>query len=196
MNLQETIKRVLREERNTKEKIIDLINRSNIYQASRMLGISLTQLVKISDVPINSEIANEILIENMRKGNIIDNYKEFKIHESLDGIFYWEANIRSDHFLNDRVGQITIAATPFWDGLDYTPVELDLFTLYDKNMVNKITELQNTGGFFHRFNHQTNFETVEELYLWFDEVYLPGVYDIIMNKILPKVYKIIDQRLN
>jgi len=165
-------------------------------KTSEMMGISLSKVVEIAKIPINSGIANEILIENMIKGNIIDNYKEFIIHASNDGVFYWETNTRTGHFSDDRVEQITVAATPFWDGVDYTPVEIDWFTLYDKDMVNAIYNMPGEGNYFQKFTHQTNFETVEELNDWYNEVYLPGVYDIIMNKLLPKVYRRVDYELN
>ena len=187
---------VLREESSAKKKISALIDEYGLYDAAKMLGLSFTQIVKISDTPINPEIANQILIENMRKGNLTENYKEFIIHSSYDGVFYWETNTRTGHFSNDRVEQITVAATPFWDGLDYTPVEIDWFTLYDKDMVNPIYSMGGEGNYFKKFTHQTNFETVEELNVWYNEVYLPGVYDIIMNSLLPKVYRLVDYELN
>ena len=187
---------VLREESSAKKKISALIDEYGLYDAAKMLGLSFTQIVKISDTPINPEIANQILIENMRKGNLTENYKEFIIHSSYDGVFYWETNTRTGHFSNDRVEQITVAATPFWDGLDYTPVEIDWFTLYDKDMVNPIYSMGGEGNYFKKFTHQTNFETVEELNVWYNEVYLPGVYDIIMNSLLPKVYRLVDFTLN
>ena len=194
--IRESITRILREESSTKKKISALIDEYGLYDAAKILGLSFTQIVKISDTPINPEIANEILIENMIKGNIIDNYKEFIIHASNDGVFYWETNTRTGHFSDDRVEQITVAATPFWDGVDYTPVEIDWFTLYDKDMVNPIYSMGGEGNYFKKFTHQTNFETVEELNVWYNEVYLPGVYDIIMNSLLPKLYRLVDYELN
>ena len=194
--IRESITRILREESSVKKKISALIDEYGLYEAAKILGLSFRQIVKISKHPINPEIANEILIQDMIKGNIIDNYKGFIIHASNDGVFYWEANMRTGHFSNDRVEQITVAATPFWDGLNYTPVELDWFTLYDKDMVNVIYSVGGEGDYFSKFTHQTNFETVEELNEWYNEVYLPGVYDIIMNKLLPKLYRRVDFELN
>ena len=186
---------ILREESSVKKKISALIDEYGLYEAAKILGLSFRQIVKISKHPINPEIANEILIQDMIKGNIVDNYKEFIIHASNDGVFYWETNTRTGHFSNDRVEQITVAATPFWDGVDYTPVEIDWFTLYDKDMVNAIYSMEGEGNYFKKFSHQTNFETVEELNDWYNEVYLPGVYDIIMNSLLPKVYRRVDYEL-
>jgi len=187
---------VLKENRKSKETISDLVKEFGLSETSSMVGLPISQIVKISKHPINPGIANEILIENMIKGNIIDNYKEFIIHASSNGVFYWETNTRTGHFSNDRVEQITVAATPFWDGVDYTPVEIDWFTLYDKDMVNVIYSVGGEGDYFSKFTHQTNFETVEELNDWYNEVYLPGVYDIIMNKLLPKLYRRVDFELN
>lgn len=195
MSLKQSIIRILTEEIELKnKKIQELINEFGIHKVAIFLG-SLTKIVELSNFPIDSGIANEILFENMKKGNLINNYKKFIIHASNDGIFYWETNIRTGHFSNDRVEQITVAATPFWDGVDYTPVEIDSFIVYDKDMLNPIYSMGGEGNYFKKFTHQTNFETVEELNVWYNEVYLPGVYDIIMNSLLPKVYRIVDYEL-
>ena len=85
-------------------------------------------------------------------------------------------------------------ATPFWDGSKFTPIEISWFTLLNDDM-NIIYELEGDGSFYKAFEHQSNFDSVEELLNWYEETYLPGVYDIIMNTLLPKVYKVIDYEM-
>ena len=69
----------------------------------------------------------------------------------------YKAKFHKGHFSNDRVEQITVAATPFWDGLDYTPVEIDWFTLYDKDMVNPIYSMGGEGNYFKKFTFRLIF---------------------------------------
>lgn len=187
---------LIKEDKIAKKKIQTLIDEFGLYEAARMLGISKTKIVELSNFPIDSEIANEILIENLSQGKLQNTYKKFIITSSMDGLFYWETNTRIEYFPDNTIQQITVAATPFWDGVNYTPVEIDWFTLFDDDM-NIIKEISSEGGsnLYKKFEHQTNFDSVEELFKWYEETYLPGVYDIIMNTLLPKVKIIIDFEL-
>ena len=52
---------------NRLEKLINkYINKYGIYTASKMMGLSITEVVELSNIMITPEIANEILYENMR----------------------------------------------------------------------------------------------------------------------------------
>jgi hypothetical protein len=73
MNLQETIRKVLREESRLKKTVNNYIEQFGLKQTSKMMGISLAKLVEISDHPIDSEVAHEILIENLRNKYSDDN---------------------------------------------------------------------------------------------------------------------------
>ena len=86
-------------------------------------------------------------------------------------------------------------ATPFWDGGEYTPVEIDWFTLLDDKL-NVTIDQEGGGDYYKQLKHQTSFETVGELFNWYREFYLPEVYNLVMNKLLPIVHSDIDDRLN
>jgi len=198
MNLQQTIKRVLKENRQ-ENTLRNYVNKYGIYDTYKMLGISLTKLVKISGIPINSIIANDVLMENLENGNLTDTYKGFKIQSNLDGVVYWDGEIKTGEFLPNYTELITVIATPFWDGFDYTPVEIDWFTLEDRSR--KIGEqlvvgTEGSGKYYKELQDKTRFNSVEELLSWYDEVYLPGVYDIIMNELLPKVQQDIQDKMD
>lgn len=195
MNLQESIRKVLREESKAQKKMMRLIDEFGLYETSKMVGTSMTKLVQLSNLPINSVIANKLLIENMFNGNLPRKYNHFNIYNAGDGVVGWYCNISTGHFQPGLIEQISVMATPFWDGQEYTPVEIDWFTLLDDKM-NVIIEEEGGGDYYKELKHQTSFENVEELFNWYKEFYLPEVYNIVMNKLLPIVHSDIDDRLN
>ena len=194
MNMKHSTKFIIQE--NRLEKLVSkYLNEFGLSKTSEMMGLSLSKIIEIAKSPIDSEVAFEILREKFIQGELKDTYKKFIISlDRMDGIFYWEITTRTDRYPEDRVEQITVMATPFWDGSTYTPVEISWFTLLNDEM-NIIYELEGDGSFYKAFKHQSNFDSVEELLNWYEETYLPGVYDIIMNTLLPKVYKLIDYEM-
>ena len=195
MNLQETIRKVLREENvGFKKRIKNTIEELGIYETAKMLGITITKLVEISEYPIDSVLANNLLVENIKNNDLPTRYNEFKIDDNGDNIIGWTCNIKTERFSSDMIEQITVMATPFWDGLEYTPVEIDWFTLLDDKF-NVVIEIEGEGYYYQRINHQSSFENVEELFNWYKEFYLPEVYNIVMNKLLPKVHKNVEYEL-
>lgn len=189
MDIRETIKRVLKEDK--QERLLrKYIEQHGIYNTYKMWGISFTKLVQIANIPINGMIANDVLMENLENGNLTDTYKGFNIQSTLDGVVYWDGEIKTGEFLPNYTEVITAMATPFWDGVDYTPVEIDWFTLMDRSREigeQIVFETEGGGNYYKALKDKTRFDSVEELLSWYDEVYLPGVYSIIMNELLPKV---------
>ena len=175
------------------------IDRHGIYHTSKITGLSITKIIEMSNFPINSEIANDILIDNLNKGKLKDTYKEFNIQSNLDGVVYWDGEIKTGEFLPNYTEVITAMATPFWDGIDYTPVEIDWITLEDRSRkIGKqvVVEISGEGDYFKVLQDKTRFDSVEELFSWYDEVYLPGVYDIIINKLLPIAQQDIQDKMD
>ena len=181
---------------NRLERLVkNYVDKYGLPKTSEMMGLSLSKIIEIAKVPIDSEVAFEILREKFIQKELKDTYKKFIISlDRMDGIFYWETTTRTDRYPEDRVQQITVMATPFWDGSKFTPIEISWFTLLNDDM-NIIYELEGDGSFYKAFTHQSNFDSIEELLNWYEETYLPGVYDIIMNTLLPKVYKLIDYEM-
>jgi hypothetical protein len=179
----------------TKKLIQKYVNENGLYNASRMLGITMTKIAEISNTPIDSEMANELLLENMRLKNLKREYGQFDIRPTMDGIFYWGASTNTGHFLPDMIESISVVATPFWDGNEWTPVELDWYTLLDGDG-KAIIEVSSDGSYYRQLKHQTHFNSVKELFNWYEEYYLPTVYDVIMNEILPNVHQQVDDELD
>lgn len=195
MSIRQSIRRILREQNTFKETLIKTIDENGLYNTAKMLGLTITKVAELSNTKITPEIANEILYENMRLKNLKNTYKEFKISTSMDGIFYWETQTRTGRFLPDMLELISVVATPFWDGNDYTPVDIDWFVLYDRDM-NIIIEKEAGGDYYRQLKHQTHFKNVKELFNWYEEFYLPEVYNLVMNTLLPEVHQYIDDKLD
>lgn len=201
MNLRDNIRKILIENSEDKfqNSVLELIDEVGIYEAKKYFGVTMTQLVKLSKIEINSKIANELLIENLEKGKLKDTYKEFNIQSTLDGVIYWDGEIKTGKFLPNYTEVITAMATPFWDGLNYTPVEIDWITLEDRSRkIGKqvVVEISGEGDYFKVLQDKTRFDSVEELFSWYDEVYLPGVYDIVINKLLPVAQQDIQDKMD
>jgi hypothetical protein len=195
MSIKQSIRRILREQNTFKETLIKTIDENGVYDTAKILGLTITKVVELSNIKITPEIANEILYENMRFNELKNTYKEFTISTNMDGVFYWQAQTRTGRFLPDMLELISVAATPFWDGSDYTPVEIDWFTLFDSDM-NIIIETEGGGDYYQQLKHQTHFKNVKELLNWYEEFYLPEVYNLVMNTLLPEVHQDIDDKLD
>ena len=197
--MRELIRKILLEETRMESLVKKYINQFGINETAKMMGLTITRIIEMSNFPINSEIANEILIENLDKGKLKDTYKGFKIQSNLDGVVYWDGELKTGEFLPNYTEVITVMATPFWDGVDYTPVEIDWFTLEDRSRkIGKqvVVETEGAGNYYKALQDKTRFNNVEELLNWYDEVYLHGVYFIIMNELLPKVQQDIQDKMD
>ena len=197
MNLQETIRRVLKEDR-VSNIANQYINQFGLRGAAKMMGISVSKIVEMSNTPIDSKIAYDILDENLNNGKLKNKYKEFRIESNYDGVFYWEGELETGYFIDNYKELVTVMATPFWDGEDYTPVEIDWFTLLDKSRpagLQNIIDTEGHGSFYQELRDKTSFDSVEELLDWYHKVYLPGVYNIIMH-LLPEMHIFISEKLD
>jgi len=188
MNLQESIRKILREESRLKKTVDNSINQYGLRHTAKIMGISMTKIVEISEYPIDSETANDLLIENLKNKKLPREYRNFKIYPSFEEIVYWDTTINSKHFLPNMTENISVVATPFWDGNPWTPIDIDSFALFDKND-NIVDEKNSDNEYYIRLNHQSYFDYVDELFEWYKEYYLPEVYSTIMNDLLPEVYQ-------
>jgi hypothetical protein len=181
-----------------KDKILKLIDELGLWKTKEALGISLTKLVKMLEMRIESDIglANEIIIENIGNGQLPTEYKEFKISRNFDGVVYWEGKFHGEHFLPNMVETIWVMATPFWDGMKWTPVEADWYSLVDTSNDKLIDEIQGGGDYYEQLEEVESFSNVDDLFSWYKKVYLPSVYEIIMDNFLPKLRQDMDDRLD
>jgi hypothetical protein len=173
----------------------DYINKFGYWETQRMMGVSYTKLAKLSGMLISEDLAYEIIQENINKNNLPTKYKEFRIATNFDGIVYWEANIKTGYFPSYLIESFYVYATPFWDANNYTPVEVDFYELVDKDK-DVYVQITGDGDFFKTYRDRSLFNNVDDLFKWYKEKYLPNVYDIIMNTLLPEVKKVADEELD
>jgi len=181
-----------------RDKILKLIDELGLWKTKEVLGISLTKLVKMVGMRIESAIglANEIIIENINNGNLPTEYKEFKISTSSDGVVYWEGKFYGEHFLPNMVETVWVMASPFWDGMKWTPVETDWYSLVDTSNDTLIAEIEGGGDYYEQLEEVEAFSNVDDLFSWYNKVYLPSVYEIIIDNFLPKLRQDMDDRLD
>ena len=74
MNLQEHIRRVLREDRKNKF-IMDTVEKHGVHKTAKMMGVSIAYLYKMSDLEIDEFVAKELLAENIESGVLPAKYK-------------------------------------------------------------------------------------------------------------------------
>lgn len=188
--LRESIKRVLKEESRLKKSVKAYIEEYGIKDAAELMGKTLTEVVRIADIPINNKMAYDLIIENFKNHNLPREYKDVtasfnRIVYEFNGILEWQIEFKRENGLTE--GLIAFA-TPFWDGTDVTPVELNYYVLYDDNG-KTIEEISGEGDFYEGYKSKNEFENIEELFEWYNEEYLPNVYSIIVNKHLPRARK-------
>jgi hypothetical protein len=193
MNLQHTIKKILKEESNKKDnfkKFIQKVVDNNLYGyvgASKILGMSVTDIFKHTESPIDFEMATIVLYDNMSDGTLPSKYQEFNIiTNKYDGVARWVGTI-SDGFSPNTKEELTIMATPFWDGGKTTPVEIESFVLYKND--SPVVIIEGEGEYYRAIIKKTEFKNIDELFNWYNNVYLPEVYFLITKKLLPKVYE-------
>jgi hypothetical protein len=183
-----------------KDTINQLIDEFGLYEAKNMLGITFANIVKLSGQKIYTDtgMASEILYESINNGQLPIKYKEFEISTSSDGIAYWEGKFKTDRFLPDMVENISVMATPFWDGMKFTPVEADWYSLTNETGNVLIAEISagESGNYYQQLDEVEIFSNVDDLFSWYKNVYLPGVYDIIMNNYLPRLQQEMDDKLD
>jgi hypothetical protein len=191
MNLQHTIKKILKEESNKKDNfntfLQKVVDNNGYIEASKILGISITDIFKYTESPIDFGMASIVLYDNMSNGSLPSKYQEFNINTNkYDGVTRWVGNI-SDGFSTKWKEEVTIMATPFWDGGKITPVEIESFILYKND--SPVLTIEGEGEYYRAIIKKTEFRNIDELFNWYNNVYLPEVYFLVTKKLLPKIYE-------
>jgi hypothetical protein len=176
------IRKVLREEISKRQVLIDNISLfGGIYKASKLMGVSVAKLVDLSEMLIDSEVAYEILYDKISKDGKI-RYKNFSIYAD-DGLISWERVIDKDNYAE----VVNIYATPFNEGMEGIPVQIDLYHILDQH-ANSVLQIDCDGNYFGNIYYAPDFENSKDVIDWFENFYLPKVYGIVMDELIPKLY--------
>ena len=185
MNIRESIITILREETKFERLVKQQIKDHGLAKTAKMMGMSKIDLINLIKVPIDGETANELIYGYIKSGKLTNEYGKFKLNAGFNGVITWFAKLETGYFPPNITERVYVMATPFWDGSGNTPIDLDEVILYENG--NKILEVH--GDDHLELDHQSEFKDIDELLTWYNEFYLPNVYDIIMNNLLPKFYR-------
>ena len=185
MNLRNNIKKVLNEENRFLKTINRYVDKYGIYKAPEIIGISLTEMVKLSNHPIDSKLAYHLIYENFINKKLKRKYKEFKLSMEYGDLISWFGQFETDYFGSDKVEQFSIYATPFFEEGETTPIEISWYDLLDQGD-GSVISIENEGKYYHELKHKTEFESIDELFEWYDNFYLPRTYNILFSDLIPK----------
>jgi len=185
MNLRKTIKKVLVQESRALETIKNYVEKYGLLRTSEILGLSLTEIVKITNHPINPELANELIVENFRNGNLDRTYKEFKLSLEYGDVIGWFGQFDNGPFGN-YVEQYFIYATPYHEGLQNLPIDVSWCDLLNQDD-GSVKSIEGESNYFYDLEVRDNFESVKDLFDWYNNFYLPKTYNVIMTKLVHEV---------
>lgn len=171
-----------------KESILRLIEKVGKWEASKMMGLTLTELITKTKSPLFADESYEVLLELLAEGKIPNEYEEFDIDlDRINGIFMWapKKSIKTEHNGKILTEIIVVYATPYWDAHAELPYNVDYYELFIGK--DAIANEEQPPISLNKRPIRGRHRNVEELVQWYKEVYLPGVYDNIMNTILPEL---------
>jgi hypothetical protein len=187
MNIRNTIKKVLNEEDRFTQTINKYVDKYGIHRASEIMGLSLTEIVKITNHPIDHRLAYSLICDNFKNKKLKRKYKEFTLDfEKYVGAMNWFCLLDNGHFGKDKVEQFFIFATPFWDNSKYTPIEISGYDLLDQND-GSVISIDGDGNYYYQLKDKTHFESLEELFDWYDNFYLPETYQVLKDYLIPMI---------
>jgi hypothetical protein len=195
MNLRNNIKKVLVQESRHLETINRYVDKYGIYKAPEIIGISLTEMVKLSNYPIDSKLAYHLIYENFINKKLKRKYKEFKLSMEYGDLISWFGQFETDYFGSDKVEQFSIYATPFFEEGKTTPIEISWYDLLDQGD-GSVISIENEGKYYHELKHKTEFETIDELFDWYNNFYLPRTYNILFSELIPEARNQMEELLD
>ena len=170
-----------------KESLLRLVEKVGIWDAAKMVGISITEILTITKYPLYPTESYEVLLDLISHQKIPTSYEEFIISaDSYEGTVSWtpKTSIRTEYNGRRFTEGIMVLATPYWDGMSILPYNVGYYVL-NINGLHAANEEQ--PDFYLSREIPSKFRDIEDLLQWYEDVYLPGVYDNIINTILPQL---------
>lgn len=178
------------------EKLRKLVDEHGLTYTSKLLGISKLKLARLSDMVIgDAETAYDIINLLFYDGELIKDFEHdgFNVvigYDGLEGTITWVIESKTTYYSedDDETEIITCYATPFWDGEPIIPIEVSSYTIVDDNhdVIFEIGgEIQ--GDFYKNITIGSVYKNVDALIEWYEEKYIPIVFNTIRNLFLPKL---------
>ena len=108
MSVRKTIKKVLVQESRHLETIKKYVDKYGVYKVPEIIGISLTEIVKFSNHPIDNKLAYHLIYENFINKKLKRKYKEFKLSMEYGDLISWFGQFETDYFGSN------VNPTPFY----------------------------------------------------------------------------------
>ena len=166
-----------------KKQLTQLVDEKGLRGASKVLGLTQVELVVMLNIPINYELANQLLFDLYKLGKLPNVYREYEIMvDKYNGTFEWRLDSETDYYGDDNEYKEAFSAyaTPFWDGSDDTPVEAIFYVLVKNGET--IIDREMVGDYFESLKSVKEFKNLEHLLVWYRDFYLPNVY-YILNRV-------------
>lgn len=178
------------------EKLKKLVDEHGLNYASKLLGISKLKLARLSDMVIgDADIAYDIINLLFYDGELIKDFEHdgFNVvigYDGLEGTVTWVIESKTTYYSedDDETEIITCYATPFWDGEPIIPIEVSSYTIVDDNH-DVIFEIggETQEDFYKNITIGSVYKNVDTLIEWYEEKYIPIVFNTIRNLFLPKL---------
>lgn len=171
-----------------KKRLRLLVDERGLREAAKMLGLTQVELVVELNIPVDYNLANQLLFDLFNLGKLPEVYREYEISvDRFNGTFEWRLNSPTDFYGDDAEYKEMYAcyATPFWDGSDYTPVEAIYYTVTKDGKT--IIDKEMIGEHYESLKSITEFRNLEHLLVWYRDFYLPNVYYILNRLFLTNI---------
>lgn len=165
----------------------DKIKELGLYEASQFFGLTMTEILNHSKIKITHSYAYDVLLELMDAEKITTKYKGFYINHNGEGAVIWRRSKNTDEFGPTLVETIYCMATPFYDGNSGIPIDFDYYMLEELSQRTTIYEYDRYGECERIIRVHNEFESLKELLEWYEDFYLPQVYNNIVNECLPTI---------
>jgi hypothetical protein len=159
------------------------IRKRGFLETADLHSLKKLMLAKLSGLPIKGDTfhnENEITVGNLLR-DLVNRNREYETctlhYEGMSGIVEWDCKFMDD----ENYYRLTIAATPYWDGHNTTPIDMFNVEVTPINSPEDKREFDTTIDYFNEFECPESFENASKLVDWFKDEYIPKTYDIIVE---------------
>lgn len=164
-----------------KKTLFKVIQEYGLYKAINIVGLDICSLINHSGYVIsNADDAYMVVSELLEKKQLPKKYKGFEIYISqFDGVVHWYKKIPLKN--NNGEIEVSVLATPFWDGETVIPIELSRVELINGDNSEIIYELGDGTEMFKNVSISPVFKDCQSVHEWYSSEYLPLVYEKTMG---------------
>lgn len=158
-----------------KNELYKAIEKYGYLDVMSFTGMKSYDLFRVSKHPINCESSAEILYDLTISGLLPSTYEKFNLDwDGYDGALRWDGYAGKNY--------VYVLATPFLEGECNVPVDVEVgYHNEDGNYVQLIGYDSEGGEWFDSYDTPNQFNDIEELLIWYKDVYLKTTYSFILR---------------